>query len=680
MTGRMLGVAVALVLLVASDARAQAGGLTALPAPEPGRNLVENGGFETASSGVPQGWQLKASGDAWSIDPSARSGRASLKLSGASRQEWIPSADQTVTLEPGYYTVEGWIKTSALGGERAGARICLDGRPRIDWWQCTEVAHGTVDWTHFREMAIPVRDRGAYRVTVGAYGRPDGTAWFDDVALVKLPKPALDAFLLHPNFRGMLFDDRPQTIRVAVALSDDARRLPGARVRLQLVDERTGSEKQRREYAAPDRTFVAELDGAPLDHGVFLLRVELVDGAGTSRSRYPDHRIVKAPAKTRAGYAVWYDEQNVTYLHGKPAFVLGLYNTTGYSSSREEYAQGNGGWGNARIAEAPINMLINYWLGAAPIRALETYMDDLVQRGIHLLHTVNFYYRDDPQYAKLPYPVAAKGEAALNEWVGKTLGRHRGLAGFYTADERTAEMVPKVFSQHRQLSAAAPGTVDYVVLGNGWEEQAPLWRDAADVIGLDPYPITRPAGQNDLAMVGEWTRLGREAVMGSRPLWMVIQYFPMTAAGGWPTREDLRTMSWMAIVDGAKGLFYWSFGAKGLAWVKDPRERERHWTDLVAVTKEIKSLEPVLLAPDASVAARDSSGGAVRALGKRTSDGTRYLFAYNSTKAPVQVTWTLAEPAREVTPLGPSAVAPTLAETALSDRLGPYEVRQYRLR
>ena len=149
-------------------------------------------------------------------------------------------------------------------------------------------------------------------------------------------------------------------------------------------------------------------------------------------------------------------------------------------------------------------------------------------------------------------------------------------------------------------------------------------------MGLDPYPIVKPTGQNDLAMVGEWTRLGQDAVKGSRPLWMVLQYFPLTAAGGWPTEAELRAMSWMAIIEGARGLLYWSFGEKGLAWIKDPREREQKWAELVRVTKEIKALEPVLLAPDAAVVSRESSGGAVRALGKAMPDGARYLFAYNT--------------------------------------------------
>jgi hypothetical protein len=181
-------------------------------------------------------------------------------------------------------------------------------------------------------------------------------------------------------------------------------------------------------------------------------------------------------------------------------------------------------------------------------------------------------------------------------------------------------------------------------------------------------------------MVGEWTRLGVDAVHGARPVWMVIQYFPLTGAGGWPTEAELRAMSWMAIVEGARGLFYWSFGAKGLAWVKDPREREQRWRELVKVTREIKALEPVLLAPDADVVAPEPGDGAVRWLGKVGPDGARYLFAYNRGKAPAAVTWRLASPATRVDDLDGGGPGPRIADGAIQDRLGPYEIRRYRIR
>jgi hypothetical protein len=74
---------------------------------------------------------------------------------------------------------------------------------------------------------------------------------------------------------------------------------------------------------------------------------------------------------------------------------------------------------------------------------------------------VNFYHRQDAQFREIEYAAARQGEDELNRWVADTLGRHPGLAGFYTVDERPADMVPLVDRQQRTLAAAAPGTVTY---------------------------------------------------------------------------------------------------------------------------------------------------------------------------------------------------------------------------
>ena len=654
---------------------APAGGLTALQASSgAGPNLVTNGVFEASREGTLTGWGQRLDGDLWAVVPEGREGRSALRLNGSRPSPHLPSIEQAVTLEPGLYTIEGWVKTRDVGGNdaRSGVRLCLDARPSGNWWQCTEVAHGTKDWTQFRLANIPVKDKGSYKVWLGVYGTAAGTAWFDNVSLTGARKPPLDVYLLYPNFRGMLFDDRSQTVRAAVT--------PGAlgRVRLTLVDEASGQARASREYPS-GAALTAEVDASPLPTGRYLLRTELLDASGAATAKGPEYRIVKTPARSRERLNTWYDERNVTYFGGKPTFILGLYTTSGYSMDRQSYAKGDSGWGTDRMSQAPINLLINYHLGSAPIPALQAYLDDLNAHGIRYLQTVNFYHRGDGLYGRIDYPAAKQGEDELNRWVADTLSRHPGLAGFYTADERASDMVPIVYRQHRALAAAAPGTVTYGVLGDGWENQAPLWRDALDVMGLDPYPIVKPSGQNHLAMVGEWTRIGQDAVKGSRPLWMVLQYFPLTAAGGWPTEAELRAMSWMAIIEGARGLVYWSFGEKGLAWVKDPKDKEARWAELVRVTKEIRALEAVLLAPDAQVVSRESSGGVVRALGKAMPDGNRYLFAYNTRNSPTRVTWTLAAPATEAFDLSTNQTA-KVDGGAITTELQPYEVRRLRLR
>jgi hypothetical protein len=141
-----------------------------------------------------------------------------------------------------------------------------------------------------------------------------------------------------------------------------------------------------------------------------------------------------------------------------------------------------------------------------------------------------------------------------------------------------------------------------------------------------------------------------EAVQNSRPVWTVLQFFQGFSRDRWPTEEELRTMSLMAITEGARGLFYWSFGMRALATVRDEKTREEYWQRAVRVTREIKSFEPALLAPDMPSLVRSVSDGRIRWRARATGKKW-YVFAYMPAKkfgegketTPIDVTFTLKD-------------------------------------
>ena len=65
--------------------------------------------------------------------------------------------------------------------------------------------------------------------------------------------------------------------------------------------------------------------------------------------------------------------------------------------------------------------------------------------------------------------------------------RHPGLAGWYTADERKADEAERVFHQYTILRSAAPGGITFI--SQNKPQELLRWRDAVDVMGVDPYPI-----------------------------------------------------------------------------------------------------------------------------------------------------------------------------------------------
>jgi hypothetical protein len=170
-----------------------------------------------------------------------------------------------------------------------------------------------------------------------------------------------------------------------------------------------------------------------------------------------------------------------------------------------------------------------------------------------------------------------------------------------------------------------------------------------------------------------------QAVHGSRPVWTVIQFFQADAMSTWPTEQQLHDMSWMAIAEGASGVFYWSHGTRGLGWVRNPAQHAALWGSLVRVSKEIKDLEPVLLRPDAQVLNGKPSEYIVTRE-KTGADGSRYLIAYNHSSAPASARFVLQSPAQSVTVRRGMVKIEIKDAYTFEDKFDAYEAKVYEIR
>lgn len=138
-------------------------------------------------------------------------------------------------------------------------------------------------------------------------------------------------------------------------------------------------------------------------------------------------------------------------------------------------------------------------------------------------------------------------------------------------------------------------------------------------------------------------------------------------------------MSWMAIAEGASGVFYWSHGTRGLAWVRNPAEHAALWGSLVRVTKEIKDLEPVLLRPDAQVLNGKPAHDIVTRE-KTGADGSRYVIAYNHSSDPVPARFVLQSPAQSVTVRRGMTKIEIKDGYTFEDQFNGYEAKVYEIR
>jgi hypothetical protein len=606
------------------------GGLTALPSVSLGASQLKNGGFETLSGGAPASW---SAGSGLGADQLVKhSGTFSYRATGN-----FATATQALQLRKGIYKLSGWIRTEGVGsGTTNGVRLQFDFRPFINDWKTTDVISGTRDWTLFELPNLVVTQDATVTIKLENYNNSAGTAWFDDVQLQEQQAKAVEVFMLYPNFRGMLFDDQPQTMKFDVTVTPPGGDFSRYRVTGTLKDEATGQVLVTQNYPAA-ANLVAELEGAQMQAGrAYLATFSLVDlSSNAAVSTYPAHRVSKAPGSARASMNISFDAKNRVLVRGTPRFVLGVYDSGSGYSAQDAFWE-NQLWsptGERRMNDMRINFYLNYWYGEAPADAMKALMTNLQKRGVMYLQTGNCFDK---------YPAGNNFLINSSDPYVRDIGAHPGLAGYYTIDECLSSLIPGSFAQYDRLRRLDPSKLTFST--NFGNPDLALWRDSADIVSTDPYPLfgAQPSSGYNHRVVADWTARTREAVKDSRPIMTVLQFFKFTSQGRWPTLQEMRSHAWMAIVEGARGLWWWSLGDNALLGVCSGwcAEKTGYMNNLKSVINEIAALEPALLADDAPGALTGNSNPSAIRTKVKLVDGRGYVFAYNTTNAQAAATFT----------------------------------------
>lgn len=623
----IIGLACSLTLH-AADAPV-AGGLQALPVERMVPLELTNGSFEEGMAG----WRENP---CFSVtDEFVHDAVSALKFDPGVKFPYVPSVQQSLTgISPGLYVLKFWAKSVGMpDADRDSSagylRVGIAGKTQSGGRYSSNAGpvHGTKDW---QELALKFHvpeniDLDSLSLSLHRYRNlSEGIAYVDDIRLFRIDPPDVEAYLRYPNYRGYLPEDGPQTVKLWTRVN-----MQGAegKARVVVTALADGKEVASTDLPAGVMETVVELDAGKWATGLYSVEAKLGDYT------YPPYHISKISAAQRKAMGVWFDEHQVLYIQGKPTFPIGFYNTVMEfgNVSENEITRLD------KMKEAPVNFNINYTWWGCTLADRERYLGEMNKRGIWYLDTLMPFAPPKPkEIAPDRFPIV--GELApkagvldtqekLDAFLTKLATEMRsypGHSGWYVMDERFFDRVPDIFHQYTVLRKADPDHPTYGVSNKAGE--MPLWRDVFDVYGMDPYPLMNMKLGNPLSLVGHETRVTVDATQGSRPVWTVTQFFQGFSKDRWPTEEEMRSMSLMAIVEGARGLFYWSFGRRALAQAPADSQ-EKYWRQAINVTTEIKQLEPALVVPDAPDMVTSVSDPRVRWCA-RIADGKTYVFAY----------------------------------------------------
>lgn len=280
-------------------------------------------------------------------------------------------------------------------------------------------------------------------------------------------------------------------------------------------------------------------------------------------------------------------------------------------------------------------------------------------------------------------PPDREGTEALAAFL-QEIKQSPAMLAWYLADEPEGSAIPpsSIWRWHQFLRSYTPfpGALVLVRAKQAWD-----YAPATDILMVDPYPIPRmPITwlSDSLEQAKKWAQ--------GKPVWAVIQAFDWSASpleddsrswGRDPTYEEERCLSYLAVVHGAQGLFYYTFEGGGYRI----KEHPRHWAEVQQVVSELRSIYPLLLAPFDSTNKFKTDHSqihwAVKRVGKGETDGLieagYYLIAVNTVNSPLKATFSIP-------PLFDDKVRVLFEKRSLplkggkiSDEFQPYEVHIY---
>ena len=223
-----------------------------------------------------------------------------------------------------------------------------------------------------------------------------------------------------------------------------------------------------------------------------------------------------------------------------------------------------------------------------------------------------------------------KRELLINEI--NSFKDHPALLAWYIADEPNGNKISpdslvKIYKLIKEIDPWHPVSVVFM---------APFlssvkYADAMDIVMADPYPVP----EFPVTMVGNVASQLVKAFEGQKPVWIVPQAF----GGGelWrrePTLQEIRSMTYQAIINGARGIQY--FVRQGLNLF--PKSTGT-WNECGRMAVEIAELTPWLLSDEENMPVTAGSSDIIAK--SYIHEGRMLILGVNKTNAPIRASFSI---------------------------------------
>jgi hypothetical protein len=420
------------------------------------------------------------------------------------------------------------------------------------------------------------------------------------------------------------------------------------------------------EVAFAEPRFDGPHPDVPTGPNLHRVTVRAADLAGNVLER--DWWILVAP-RPRSGIVTIRDD-GVVLVDGRPLFPIGMYAVWKREHNQDDFERCF-----AELKAAGFNTAHTY--NAARTPELREFYATATRHGFKVI-IASRAGSNNPDPRVTVSDVAAEAcEPSLLAWYLAD-----DTASHISAQElrRVHEAVKDVDPFH--VTVQADGVHGSPTSKSRYTDYVP----STDAFLPELYPIRSPrqAEVADIirdmkAIAADCRRAGRNA-----PVWAIIQDFQGWGWERFPTDAELRAMTWLAIIHGATGMTYYTYGGHGKnhGATHDPQV----WANLKQTAGELASLHDVLVQRDPPQRQRveilagpktDRLGHPAVSTRLKIHEGRQYLLTANSANATVRAKIAIPAVGAKADVLWEKRTVGASSGT-VEDEFRPYAVHVYR--
>jgi len=442
-----------------------------------------------------------------------------------------------------------------------------------------------------------------------------GTSWpsasfLVDQIQLELPQKELVTFELDQIF---YFKGADNEAKIDISMNNNREEKKNQTFELTVTDE-TKKNFLVKEVPKTEKSVSFEIKDFP--PGKYTVQLNVFGNGGRVKTKPQFFTILEEPKMCPI---VSFRKDNVMLLDGKPFFPLGLYCVGQFGDIEQELKD---------TQEMGFNMAQSYLLNPyEPLEHTKSYLDFANKYGLKVM---------SGGLGRLDTP---ERKAFISRFRG-----HPSLLVYYLDDEPSYSGVEVGLIKQavREIDTTRPTAITHYHI--------PRYEDLvarADVFIADRYPVGEPG--LELTAVRDRVVAASEIAKGKIPIWFVIQALNKKAyqpdfPGGLPTYSQERFMVFSAIINGAKGLFFYSSaGGSKRTWTSQFRK------DLVEIISQVKTLIPIITSQEdirVKTELLDEKSPdfhkEIKVMGKRYENKI-YLLVANESKETLRVRFILEE-------------------------------------